>query len=323
MAAAISAIPGGTGPYLIRVMAGTYSEPVFSFPSNVTLRGAGRDCTFLVVNGGITMSQPNAMITGFSIVAGVTISVSNVTLSDNDITTSSGDAVDINGGGIRPIIHNCKIHDCEGWGIKVQNGAQPFIHDNYITDNSSGGVLYYEAGGNLSNNKISYSGFPAGPGVQLTGAICPPYKLIIDDNQIQSNSVGIDDQWHCFDPRIVGNDISSNMNAGIAMQGYAHIVANIISYNYQGIYLNNSEAEEVSHIIGNNIWSNQIGIDCANGAKGIVSSNLMAPNFSQDINYPGTNPNVTFNNNTFDTTVGVPSAPGQYNADSNGNPISP
>lgn len=323
VAAAIAAIPGMTGPYLIRVMPGTYTEPALAIPNNVTLRGAGRDCTFLIINAGIAVNQPNVMITGFAIEAKISISVTDVTLSDNDITNPSGNAIDISGGGMKPIIHDCKIHGCEGWGITVQGGAQPFIHDNCIFDNSSGGVLYNEAGGSLSNNKINYSGFPAGPGVQLIGIICPAYKLIIDDNQIVNNDVGIDDQWDCFDPRIIGNDISSNMNAGIIMLGYAHIVGNTISYNGQGIYLNNSTAQDVPHIVGNDIWYNQTGIDCANEAKGIVSSNLIAPNFFQDLNYPGMSPNVTFNNNTFDTTVGVPSAPGLYNVTTTGTAINP
>ncbi|MBU1706944.1 right-handed parallel beta-helix repeat-containing protein [bacterium] len=323
VAAAITAIPGSTGPYLIRVMPGTYNEPAFSIPNNVTLRGAGRDCTFLIVNAGITMNQPNAMLTGFTIESRVVISAADITVSDNDITNPQGDAITIDGGGIKPIIHDCKIHNCEGWGITAQNGAQPFIHDNCIFENSSGGVLYNVAGGSLSNNKIN--NHFGGPGVQLTGMICPPYTLVIDDNQIQSNSVGISSQWDCYDPRIMGNDISYNFNAGIELVlGHAHIVANTIGSNFQGIYLNNPGGEQTPpHIIGNNIWANQYGIDCANGAKGIVSSNLMAPNFFQDINYPGMNPNVTFNNNTFDTTVGAPSAPGLYNVTSTGTAINP
>jgi hypothetical protein len=323
VAAAITAIPGA-GPYLIRVMPGTYNEPAFSVPNNVTLRSAGRDCTFLIVPGGITMNQPFAMITGFTIESRIAISATDITVSDNDITNPSGNAIDISGmGGEKPIIHDCKIHDCEGWGITAQNGAQPFIHDNCIFSNTSGGILYNQAGGCLSNNKINNSF--SGSGVQLTGIVCPPYTLVIDDNQINSNGVGISLQWDCYDPRIMGNDISSNMNAGIEIVlGHAHIVANTIGTNYQGIHLNNPTGEQTPpYIIGNNIWANQIAIDCATGAKGVVSSNLMAPNFYRDINYPGTGPNVTFNNNTFDTTVGAPSAPGLYNVTSTGTAINP
>ncbi|MFH1009741.1 MAG: hypothetical protein V1784_00725, partial [bacterium] len=80
--AAIAGIPGGVGPYLIRVMPGWYTEPDITIPSNVTLQGAGKDCCFLACAGVINMSQPSAKIAGFDIQtndpAGINITAADI-----------------------------------------------------------------------------------------------------------------------------------------------------------------------------------------------------------------------------------------------------
>jgi hypothetical protein len=327
VATAIAAILPGP-PWLIRVMAGTYNEPNFTIPSNVTLRGAGRDCCFLIVQGGIAMPNPSAMITDFDIqtsnsaIGGILITASEITVSDNNITNIMGDGITIQGSGLKNIIHDNKIHDCQGWGIVVQEGNQPFIHDNYIDMNASGGVHFDEAGGSLSNNAIFDNGQY---GVYISGMTTWDIYLTIDDNQIGYNSTGIMVMWEYFEPRIMGNDIFHNYQYGIeVVAGHAHIVANTIAYSYSaGIAVSGGMAW--ANILGNKIWNNQTyGIECSGGAAGfnsVISSNIIIMN-GQDIWYPGpAAPPFTFNNNTFDTSPGF--APGRYNATSAGLPILP
>ncbi len=327
VAAAIAAIPFPGPPYLIRVMAGTYNEPAFTIPGNVTLRGAGRDCTFLVVNGSITMNQQSAMITGFyirtstSAVGGIDVTAEGITICDNSITNPIGDGITISGDW-KTIIHDNKIRNCEGWGIFAQDGAAPFIHDNCISDNYSGGVQYDEAGGSLSNNKIFDNSMY---GVFLTGLSSREIVLTIDDNQIGNNNTGIMLMLEDSEPRIMGNEIRENYAYGIeVVAGNAHIVANTISRcNSAGIAVAGDMAS--AHIVGNNIWDNQMyGLECSGGAvafNSVVSSNIIIMN-GQDIWYPGlVAPPFTFNNNTFDSSPGF--APGLYNVDSGGTAIAP
>ncbi len=329
VAAAIAAIPLPGPPYLIRVMAGTYNEPAFTIPGNVTLRGAGRDCTFLIVNGGITMNQPSAMITGFyirtssSAVGGIDVTAEGITICDNYITNEYSDGITISGDW-KTIIHDNRIRNCEGYGVLAQDGASPFIHDNAISDNASGGVQFYESGGTLSNNKIFGNSMY---GVFLQGMTSIEAVLTVDDNQIGNHNTGIMLMLEYSEPRIMGNEIRANNTYGIeVVAGFAHIVANTISRcSGAGIAVAGDMAS--AHIVGNNIWDNQMyGLECSGGGGGatnsVVSSNIIILN-GQDIWYPGPAiPPFTFNNNTFDSSPGLP-APGRYNVDSNGNPIAP
>jgi parallel beta-helix repeat protein len=326
---AIAHITGGVGPYLIRVMPGAYAEPDLLIPSNVTLQGAGKDCCFLACAGTISMSQPSAKIAGFDIQtndpAGINITAADITLGDNSIQNAIGDGVIISGIGLNTIIHDCKIHDCDGWGIRVREAARPFIHDNLIHDNAVGGVSFSEAGGSLSNNKILHNN-PCG--VEVSGAIAPVYNLTIDGNQIADNFLGLGLRQAWSEVSVIGNDIRDNDNAGIEItDGRPHIAANTITRSITGIVLGNALAQGPAKIVGNNIWLNfQYGIDCpaADGAQGVISSNIIIGNNVRDINYvAGTAALPTFNNNTFNATVTPPGAPGLYNVDSQGTAINP
>lgn len=327
VAAALSAIPGATGPYLIRVMPGTYNEPDLSIPINVTLQGAGRDCCFLVVDGVITMNQPFAMIAGFDIQtndpSGIDIRSGDITIADNTIANLMGDGISITNSNQNIIIHDCKIQYCDGWGINVTAVTEPFIHDNYIRNNMSGGVRYYESAGILSSNEILQNG-PYG--VRMEGVVCPNISLLIENNLIASNTVGISLDFHCLDPRIIGNDIFNNFSTGIEIEeGMAQVIGNSIEKNQgSGIVVNDPGALGVTRIVGNNIYKNwSYGINCGTDAVGIVSSNIINLNTTQDINYVSGSVNTTFNNNTFDTTIPIPSAPGLYNVTSTGTAINP
>jgi parallel beta-helix repeat protein len=331
VAAAIAAIPGGIGPYLIRVMPGVYMELGLSIPANVTLRGAGRDCCILdlsMISAAIAMSQPSATIEGFDIRAmSIDITAMDITLCDNDITNPLADGIQIRGVEVNAVVHDCRIHDCQGWGIVVRDAAQPFIHDNLIYDNGSGGVLFNEAGGSLSNNKILHNDFY---GVQVVGIVTSVSGLIVDDNKIGHNFVGIRLQQGWPDSRVVSNDIFDNDDIGIEIiDGSPAIVANTITRSNTGIAIDNGGATWPAKIVGNNIWLNlQYGINCpaADGARGVISSNFIVQNtaMGQDINYvAGTTPLPTFNNNTFNTTVAPPSAPGLYNVNDQGIAVSP
>ena len=67
-----------------------------------------------------------------------------------------------------------------------------------------------------------------------------------------------------------------------------------------GVYLNSTEQDSVTYIIGNEIWLNwQYGLDFTSTAKAVVSSNIILQNSLQDINYPAV-PSVTFNNKAID-----------------------
>lgn len=116
--AAVAGISGGVGPYLIRVMPGWYTEPDITIPSNVTLQGAGKDCCFLACAGVVSMSQPSTKIAGFDIQtndpAGINITAADITLCDNRIQNAMGDGVTISGPGLNTIVHDCRIHDCDG-----------------------------------------------------------------------------------------------------------------------------------------------------------------------------------------------------------------
>lgn len=285
VATAIAAIPAGGGPYLIRVMAGTYNEPAFTVPSNVTLRGAGRDCCFLIVDGGIRLAD-STLIQGFDIEMDdhqgifVPCLTQDVTICDNSIM-NSGTGITINGDGLKIIVHDNKIHDCQIRGIFVRYGNQPFIHDNYIDMNMLGGVYFDEAGGSLSNNAM----FDNGPfGVLVTGMTNWDIYLTIDDNQIGYNDVGISLQWDYFETRVMGNDIFNGQYGIEVVSGNAHIVANTVSEcQTAGVCVSGSNA--TAHIVGNNIWLNyNYGIDCAANAHGVVSSNIIQ-NPNQDLNY--------------------------------------
>jgi parallel beta-helix repeat protein len=89
---------------------------------------------------------------------------------------------------------------------------------------------------------------------------------------------------------IQGNTILSFMETGdgieITGSGVAQVVGNTISSCGQnGIYLNYSETNPPSHIVGNTIRFNAFGIAGGIGCPlGIVSSNILLQN-GQDITY--------------------------------------
>lgn len=150
----------------------------------------------------------------------------------------------------------------------------------------SGGVLYDRASGRLAKNNISENG---SYGVQTTGSMVQPSILTIDNNQISNHSTaGISVTGG--EARIMGNDIFSFLEIGNGIEvsdlGVAHIVANTISdCGYNGIFLNTPENIGPSHIVGNNIWNNGVGIlGSILCPYGVVSSNIIIQN-GQDINY--------------------------------------
>ncbi len=329
VAAALAAIPGGVGPYLIRVMPGIYPEPGLSIPANVTLRGAGRDCCILdltMISAAVAMSESSATIEGFDIRAmGIDITAMDITLCDNDITNPLADGIQIRGVEVNAVVHDCRIHDCQDWGVVVRDAAQAFIHDNLIYDNGSGGVLFNEAGGSVSNNKVLHNDVY---GVQVVGIVTSVSGLIVDDNKIGHNFVGISLRQGWPDSRVVSNDIFDNDDIGVEIiDGSPVVVANTITRSNTGIAIDNGGTTWPAKIVGSNIWLNlQYGIDCpaADGAKGVISSNIIVGNNVRDINYPDPVALLpTFNNNTFDTTVPNPLAPGLYNVDSQGVAVIP
>jgi len=214
------------------------------------------------------------------------INATDVTVCDNDISSSTESGITINGAGLKPMIHDNRIHNCAAWGVDARYGCEPFIHDNRISDNTQGGVLFNEAGGTLSNNNI----FENGPfGVKVRGPQVQPSTLTIDDNQIGNHSdagvlveVGV--------VSIQGNTIFSYMEMGdgieITGSGVAQVVGNTISNcGHNGIYLNYSEAIPPSHIVGNTIRFNTFGIAGGMGCPlAIISSNIILQNV-QDITY--------------------------------------
>lgn len=185
--------------------------------------------------------------------------------------------------------------------------------------------MFNEAGGSLSNNKILHNDFY---GVQVMGVATSVSGLIVDDNKIGHNYVGISLQQGWPDSRVVSNDIFDNDDIGVEIvDGSPAIVANTITRSNTGIAIDNGGAAWPAKIVGNNIWLNlHYGIDCpaADGARGVISFNIIIGNPWRDISYPDPVALLpTFNNNTFDTTVPNPVAPGLYNVDSQGSAINP
>jgi len=216
----------------------------------------------------------------------VYIHATDVTICDNDISSSTESGITVNGAGVKPTIYDCRIHNCAAWGVEARYGCEPFVHDNRISNNTQGGVLFNEAGGTLSNNGI----FENGPfGVKVSGAQVQPSTLTIDDNQIGNHhDAGVYVEVGAVN--IQGNTIFSYMEMGdgieITGSGVAHVVGNTISNCGQnGIYLNYSETNPLSHIVGNTIRFNTFGIAGGMGCPlGIISSNIILQNV-QDITY--------------------------------------
>ena len=232
-------------------------------------------------------------VSGFSIeticpMEGIDIRARNVTLCDNDITnTGGGNGVTLQGQGSKAVIHDCRIHNCIGWGVETRDEAESFIHDNSISNNGLGGAFFNEAGGTLSNNNIFENG-PFGVKVWGGGEI-QVVTVTIDDNQIGNHyDAGV--YVEVGTVNILGNTIFGFMEIGDGIEvtntGVAHVVGNTISNCGQnGVYLNTPDSTPASHIVGNNIWFNGFGIAGGMGCPfGIISSNIIIQN-GQDITY--------------------------------------
>jgi len=238
------------------------------------------------------MNRPWAEITGFCIqtneaaCGAVTVEAINIIVSDNDITNISGSGIEIRATGPNIVVRDCEIHNCGAWGVDAR-GATPSIYDNSIYENGMGGVVFNEAAGILSNNRISNNGFY---GVLATGGMVEPSVLTIDDNQIRGHSTaGVSVAGGQV--RILGNDIFGFLEVGngieVSTSGVAHIVGNTIANcGGSGIALNTPEHIGPSQVVGNNIWYNTLGISGGPGCPyGVVSSNIIIQNNVQDITY--------------------------------------
>ena len=340
-ALAACASPSASNTYLVRVMPGTYNENVVC-KKFVHLKGAGKYVT--TINGFVTGAD-SCVIEDFYITKGIICSGTSPTILHNIITNKlTGDL--INGIHItlagRPWIKENEIVSCHGWGIYCYGfGSDPWIIANKIRFNTLGGIICINSSPLISNNFIDSNKVY---GIYLLGALGTPAEPTIDDNVIghteyYSSVIGIHMEQYA-EPRIIANDIYLN-GCGIYIKSNTQpsVIGNNINYNYAaGIRCTSMGASKRVVITSNHIHSNinpgaisPAGIWVQNANPMITFNNIT----QNDTSFPPTQPDIDYQTCVFPNLPMISSnvfniilksstpANGNYNVDSNGNPIAP
>jgi hypothetical protein len=325
--AALSACinPSANNRYLVRVMPGTYIENITCLKF-VTLQGAGKYSTHIQ---GVVTGADSCTIQGLYIDAGILCPGVSPTILNNIITNGGGTGILITNAGIPWIMEN-EIQDCVmGWGIHCNGwGVDPWIIGNKIERNELGGIRCTNACPVISNNLIMHNN---NYGIYLIGAMNFPAEPTISDNQIWHNDADAGGRGIFMmgysEPRIIGNDIAIN-EIGIEIQPHTQpsIIANVINYNHAyGIICSSSGASRPVTITSNHVHSNYTcGVQVLYASPIITHNNINANIGGNDIEYFGPpTPNISLN--VFDNSVPQTGifANGNYNVDSNGNPVNP
>ncbi len=345
-----------SNPCLVRVMPGSYLEPVITVPNNVHLVGSGRYTTFVI---GQILPADSCLIEGFFISDGIVCMGTSPKITSNHIQNMSGAGIVVNGvtQSSRPWIENNRINNCVDYGIRCSGGnnvssaANPWIIQNRIDSNLTGGIICTEnAWPTISNNEITHNFLS---GIVLMGSTFPSEPTITDNVIAHTIDVGGTPGVgirlsNLAEPRIMLNDIYGN-KIGISVLSVSQpsILSNNINYNDSiGIYCTSPGAGVKKVVIqSNHIHSNGVfGIEVKNPGDPVVSHNQISyhqigvnvgqttpfiyqnsivNNFILDIQYTVIGPFPIISTNIYDNIAPGGLAGGIYNSTSAGGAIGP
>jgi hypothetical protein len=270
--AAINACISVPGPYLIRVMPGTYNENV-TLLRGIYLKGAGKDVT--IIQGSVSCNM-GCTIDGFNIQGGIDCGGFSPTIINNAITNSASIGNSSTDGIIimrtlptskpHPRIFNNDISGCAGNGIYCNlsfmawisgnrieynnmhgilcDGSNPLITNNIIQENLLGGIKCYGTNPykedmTISNNKIiSNNQFGISLSPNNTVPNSKHFKITINANTISNNGYTSGGSgiiiFENVEPKIIANDIFENeFGITINLDAFPSIIGNNINYNYE------------------------------------------------------------------------------------------
>ena len=229
-----TAIDSATGPTIIDVMPGTYTENITVNKNNIHLQGSGPETTIIeVATSGVAFDINNVgdvRISGFS-VKGASGSSNNTGIWDR--------------GGSSAVIDNNEFSNLE-WPIYLEQSSSSIITNNKVSNSLAHGIEIFNSSpkiiGNIIDGSAStgiriYPGSPLIEGNEITNNT--NYGIEVRDdshpyiyrNKISGNDVGIRDANSNTSSTIRDNDITDNVTTGIYNMDATKIYNNRITNN--------------------------------------------------------------------------------------------
>ncbi|MCK4736162.1 MAG: right-handed parallel beta-helix repeat-containing protein [Methanophagales archaeon] len=222
----------------------------------------------------------------------------NSTIANNN-ASNNGVSIALLYSSNNTITNNTANSNNEG-GIFLGESCNNIIANNDLSSNSGGGIVLEESHNNIITNNTANSN--NGTGV----VICSSDYNTLSDNVVTSNTDdGIYIEERSEENNITTNDVLSNMDCGISLNGvsYNNIVSNNVSNNtYSGINL----WESYNNIVTNNTanLNNNSGINLDNSNNNTITNNTANLNkeggiFLQDSSNYNTITGNTASNNRY------------------------